>query len=225
MAKKETVIVFDGEDNFIAPKERTYDKEKGVSNFVGQDGSVSTPPTSDAPKLNPDGSVIGQLSPEAQRFTDYMTSQGTPVQIPTPSSPNFCVEIKTFIETRGNGRATSEMVMDAYNAFREFCVPKAEEVKPITTTTTTDTTTAKISLTEPSVTPDLKAPITSPVEVKLPSSISLSTPALGRPPMMGGGAGGGSGEEKKPEVKKKSNWLLWVLIGGAAIYYFTRKKN
>ena len=224
--KKETVIVFDGEDKFIAPKEKTYDKEKGVSNFVGQDGSVSTAPTSGAiPKMNPDGTVAGQLSPDAQRFTDYMATQGVPVQLPTLGSPTFCIEIKTFIETRGNGRATTEMVMDAYNLFREHCVEKPKEVKPVTTTTTTDTTTAKISLTDPSVTPDTKAPIPPPTEVKMPSTISLSTPALGRPPMMGGGAGGGGGEEEVPVEKKKSNWLLWLLIGGAALYLFTRKKN
>jgi hypothetical protein len=224
MPKKETVIVFDGEDNFIAPKERTYDKEKGVSNFIGQDGSVSTPPPSGAvPKMNPDGTVVGQLPPEAQRFTDYMANQNVAVQLPTLGSPQFCIEIKTFIETRGNGKATTEMVMDAYNLFRENCVEKPLEIKPVTTTSsTTDTTTQKINLTDPSVV-DTKVPIPSPLEVKLPSQISLTTTSLGRPPMMGGGGGGG--EEAIPEVKKKSNWLIWVLIGGAALYYFTRKKN
>lgn len=220
MAKKETVIVFDGEDKFIAPKERTFDKEKGVSNFVGQDGSVSSQPTGAVPKMNPDGTVATQLSPEAQRFTDYMANQGTPVQIPTPSSPNFCVEIKTFIETRGGGKATSEMVMDAYSAFQQFCVEKPVEKKPV--------------LTEPSVPIDSPPPIPkpveevkpAPVEVKLPTNISLSTPALGRPPMMGGGAGGGGGEEEpKPEEKKKTNWLFWLLVGGVGLYLFTRKKS
>lgn len=226
MAKKETVIVFDGEDKFIAPKQKSYDKEKGTSNFVGQDGSISTAPTSGSvPKLNLDGTVASQLSPDAQRFTNYMATQGVPVQLPPLGSPNFCVEIKTFIETRGNGRATTEMVMDAYNLFRENCVEKPAEIKPVTTTSsTTDTTTQKINLTDPSVV-DTKAPTPSTPEIKLPATISLSAPALGRPPMMGGAAGGGGGEEEKAPVKKKSNWLLWVLIGGAALYLFTRKKN
>jgi hypothetical protein len=40
MNPKETVIVFEGEELFIRPRTRTYDMEKGVSQFVGSDGTV-----------------------------------------------------------------------------------------------------------------------------------------------------------------------------------------
>ena len=52
--KKESVLVFDGEDKFISPRNVIYDKRKGTSTFVGQDGSVSSKTDGNPQEPNPE---------------------------------------------------------------------------------------------------------------------------------------------------------------------------
>ena len=42
---KETVIIFDGEDKFVNKSNKKYDAKKGIAQYVGGDGEVSTDTT------------------------------------------------------------------------------------------------------------------------------------------------------------------------------------
>lgn len=104
---KERVIVFDGEDNFIAPKTRNYDKNKGTSEFVSQVGAENTP-----------------TSPEGDAFSRYMLLKNQEVVIPQPNEQDFCMRIQSFISGRGAGKATPEQIMTAYQLFQNNCIEK-----------------------------------------------------------------------------------------------------
>lgn len=113
---KERVIVFDGEHNFIAPRDKVYDKSKGKSEFANQVGS--TPST-----------------PEGDAFTRYMITKGQEVVIPQPSDADFCNKIQAFIRDSGGGRATPDQVMTAYQLFQNNCLekpaPPSEKPQPV----------------------------------------------------------------------------------------------
>lgn len=102
---KERVIVFDGEDKFIAPRKVAHTAKKIKSN-------------SNAP-----------LSKEGEIFKAFMRKQGTPVVIPSPSEADFCKRMEAFIKTNGDGRATPEMVMKAVQLFQENCIEKPKQDK------------------------------------------------------------------------------------------------
>jgi len=113
---KERVVVFDGEHNFIAPREKVYDKNKGKSEFANQVGA--TPST-----------------PEGDAFTRYMITKGQEVVIPQPSDADFCNKIQAFIRDAGGGKATPDQVMTAYQLFQNNCLekpaPPPEKPQPV----------------------------------------------------------------------------------------------
>lgn len=111
---KEKVIVFDGEDKFIAPRNKVYDVAKGKANYVNQVGTEPTAPRDDA-------------------FTRYMIMKGQEVVIPQPSDADFCNKIQAFIRDSGGGRATPDQVMTAYQLFQNNCLekPKAPVAPPV----------------------------------------------------------------------------------------------
>ena len=116
--KREKVVVFDGEDKFIAPKSRTYNKKIGKSEFVGV---VESPEGDKAPVTTVDGDA----------FNDYMRKKDLPAVLPSPSEPDFCAKTAAFIQSNGDGRATPEQIMQAYQLFQDNCVEKPKEVKPV----------------------------------------------------------------------------------------------
>jgi hypothetical protein len=119
MKKKESVVVFDGEEKFIKPRSMTYDLKAGKSEFVGIIDEVK--------EINP------------ARENPYGYNQGT-FQMPDKSDPLFCARIKEYINTRGAGTATPESIMSAYNAFNQFCKESASPDSTTTETTTSTTT-------------------------------------------------------------------------------------
>ena len=200
---KEKVVVFNGEDKFIAPRNTIYDKNAGESQLVGDE----TP-----------SSVRIENNPDKQVFDDYMTRKSTPVIMPSPVEPNFCARMEQFISSRGNGMASPEMQMEAYRLFQDNCVEKPDVASPITNIP--DQPPVKTVVAE--VPKEAEVP---PASSPLPFSFSpLSSPNLGRPPSSGGSGGGGN-EEEKGEPEKKVNWLLWAVIGGSLLYFITRKKD
>ena len=202
---REKVVVFDGEDKFIAPKSRTYNKKIGKSEFVGV---VESPEGDKAPVTTIDGDA----------FNDYMRRKNLTAVLPSPSEPDFCAKAQEFIQTNGDGIATPEQIMQAYQLFQDNCVEKPKEVKPVE------------SDSPPPVKPAEEEPPKAPPALgSMPTSlsplgVSLSSPTLGKPPVKAGGASGGGGGEEKEEPKKGTNWLLWLLLGGTALYFVTRKK-
>lgn len=242
---KERVIVFDGEDKFIMPRTKVYDRAKGVA-F--------------------DASAAGETQ-EGVAFKEYMLKKDSVVTLPSPSDADFCAKIKDFINTNGDGKATPEDIMQAYQLFQDNCVEKpssatgeeqstADIVFPDWQTLDCETIESEIrrlenELTVIRTTPevriryenavaagraekDRKCGMTPPTlgvgdtplpppPTLLPSGVSLSAPTLGqlpKPKAMPLEDGG-----KKPEPKKGYNWLIWVLIGGAALYFLTRKRD
>ena len=115
---REKVVVFDGEDKFIAPKSRTYNKKIGKSEFVGV---VESPEGDKAPVTTIDGDA----------FNDYMRRKNLTAVLPSPSEPDFCAKAQEFIQTNGDGIATPEQIMQAYQLFQDNCVEKPKEVKPV----------------------------------------------------------------------------------------------
>lgn len=115
--KKEKVIIFEGEDKFVKPRNHSYDINTGKAEFVNQDGSPTNP----------------------NDTTKDTISGGSGMPLPTLDSPNFCANLATYISTNGGGSATPEQTMAAYDMFQRYC-NKPEDTT--TTSTTTSTTTA-----------------------------------------------------------------------------------
>ena len=119
MAKrKETVIVFEGEDKFVKPRQYSYDVNTGKAEFVGLEGDPSNP--NDTTKDSLGGGT------------------GSRMQLPQLGSPTFCADLATFISTNGGGTATPNETMAAYDMFQRYC----NRPEDSTTSTTTSTTTA-----------------------------------------------------------------------------------
>ena len=182
--KKEKVIIFEGEDKFVKPRNHSYDINTGKSEFVGGDGVGNTKdPSSNIPPLNAE--------------TKDTISGGSGMPLPTLGSPNFCANLATYISTNGGGSATPNETMAAYDMFQRYC----NKPEDSTTSTTTSTTTAA------------PKPDTNVVVPAIPVIPILPATNLGIRPV-GGGGGGGGDEEVAPEPKKKSYWwLLLVALG------------
>jgi hypothetical protein len=117
--KKEKVIIFEGEDKFVKPRNHSYDINTGKSEFVGLEGEPTNP--NDTTKDNIGGGGAGSAMP-----------------LPTLGSPNFCANLATYISTNGGGSATPNETMAAYDMFQRYC----NKPEDSTTSTTTSTTTA-----------------------------------------------------------------------------------
>jgi LPXTG-motif cell wall-anchored protein len=197
MAKrKESVVVFEGEDKFIKPRSVSYDLKAGKSEYVGVTEEQPARP-------DPYGYTMGEFS------------------MPDLNDPLFCEKVKDFINTRGNGKASADAVMSAYNAFNQYCKGNPTNNESSTTTETTTSTTTETSTKSTSGTTDntTQPPnLTSPIATTFPSTLGM------RPSASGGG--GGSDVTKG---KEKKNTLLYIILGigilGAAAYYLTRKKK
>lgn len=98
---KERVVVFDGEDKFIAKKDRIYDKSTGKS--------------------------YGGKNPEGDRFKQYMLEKQKGCVVPELGDPDFCKKAEQFIKTRGEGKATPEQVWKVHSLFQDNCVEKPKE--------------------------------------------------------------------------------------------------
>lgn len=98
---KERVVVFDGEDKFIAKKDRIYDKSTGKS-YSGK-------------------------NPEGDRFKQYMLEKQKGCVIPELGDPDFCKKAEQFIKTSGEGKATPEEIWKVHSLFLDNCVEKPKE--------------------------------------------------------------------------------------------------
>jgi len=239
---KERVIVFDGEDKFVAPKTMVYNKTSGEAQAIGDErGGILG---GERPIVPSDGLVDSGAKKD---FDNYMRRQSMSVTIPSPSEPEFCLRIKQFIQSNGDGLATPEQIMEAYQLFQNNCVEKPKETpivapvdiippagEPRPLPTPEPEPSPIINPPPKPIAPTLE-PEPKPIVSTPPSttqtapiaSVPLAVPSLGVPPMRAGGSGaaGGGGGEKEKEPKKSSNWLLWLIIGGVALYFVTRKKD
>ena len=196
--KKEGVVVFEGEDKFIAPRNQTFDKKTGESEFVG---GTQAPAPSEI-----------ETNPDKKAFDEYMLRKNNPVSIPSPVEPNFCQRISDFIKTNGDGKATPEMIMQAYQLFQDKCVEKPKE-KPII-----DSPIA--APVEPAVQEKVKEVEVPPASAPIAPIVPLNVPNLGVRPSMAEQ----KGEEKKT-IESNTNWMLWAVVGIGILYLVTRKSD
>lgn len=243
--KKESVVVFKGEDKFILPRNKVYNMKSGKAEFVGQDGVKDagvTPPTATDPRPAPPNKDIIVEDPDKGENPpkQYGYSSGK-FQMPDPTNPEFCGIVQEYISSRGQGSASPEEVMSAYNAFRKYCVseptppyggeqpPKdkpSDDTKPKDDKPKDGDVNMKDKLRE--IKPEIPTPPKQDVVIPALVSTPLITPDLGMPLGGRGGAGGGGGggeEEAKPQEKKKSYWWLLIVAAGIGAYiYYKRKK-
>jgi len=214
---KERVIVFDGEDQFIAPRNMVYSVASGEANVVGDDRGEAVG------VMRPD--IEGNLvdSGAKKEFDDWMRRQGQSVSVPSPVEPDFCFRVKQFIQSNGDGLATPMQISEAHQLFQQHCVekPKDTPIVPPVGEIKSDEEIAPPPV--PPTTPVEPSPKPSTPLVTLPVT-NLNTPSLGARPS-GGGGGGAAGGGEKPKEEKKTNWLLWLLVAAGVVYLATRKKD
>jgi hypothetical protein len=193
--RKQSVVVFDGEDKFIKPRSVSYDLKAGKSEYVGLMEEQITEKPNERPADAP----------------PYGYNTGTFV-MPDPSDPEFCNKVKQYINTRGNGTATPDAIMSAYNAFNRFCKTDTTDTTTETTTlTTTETTTsAPTSTTTDTTTTKPVAVVTSPISIQ----------SLGMPP-----TSNKSGKSAGQEKGKNTMLLVLLGIGVVGAVYYLYKKN
>jgi hypothetical protein len=199
---KEQVIVFEGEQMFVAPKKRISNKQKGLQVEVPEVNAEGDPTVTEPAEpiriitTPPSGSGdIGVRTP--QTFVTQQPVAPSPTMGTLP--PRLPVE-PTPIEP------TPTPVLG--NPTRNL--PPAAEEQP----------------TPPAPTPPAPTP---PADIVIRKEI-IAPLGLGAAPIMGGGGigggGGGGGEEEGVAVeKKKSYWWLWLLLIGGAAYYYSKKKK
>jgi len=228
---KESVIVFDGEDKFIAKKDRDFNKQTGFSNLVGANGESTASDITPNPLTPPDK-----------------------VAVPSPIDSDFCSRAQVFISTNGNGTATPQEVMQVYSDFQANCQRPQPDVEPALLTVDWASLScdeiaskakeiedllsvsrmpqeqraryeaalerARMSQTEKcGVTPPALPDLPPPPPKLPPTGVVLS--GLGVPPARGGAPSGG-GEKK---VEKKSNLWIWLLIAAGAYFLLSSDKK
>lgn len=240
---KESVIVFDGEDKFIAKKNKQYNKFTGYGNYVGAEGEAS---------LGAQPNTTSSTTADGAIFNQYIASQNASVVIPNATDVDFCQKAQEFLRTNGNGLATPDQIMGVYNQFQATCVrPQQEEqnsfTEPDWNSLSCDEIQAKINsindlLSVSRLLPELRAsyenalangnrvkvekcgitpptlpdtPPTNPTPVL--SGVSLTN--LGVPPKSGGAQGGGGGEK---EEEKKSNLWIWLVVAAGLVILFSK---
>lgn len=74
-----------------------------------------------------EGSDPMPMSKEHEEFINYKKKIRKAVVMPIVGDPNFCQNMRAFIETRGDGMASSNQLIEAYNLFQENCVERKKE--------------------------------------------------------------------------------------------------
>jgi hypothetical protein len=127
---KERVIVFDGEHNFIAPKNKRYDKKKGKSEFVNQVGDpVTTPPKDDVV-------IRTNLVPvQRSRGTQFTAiSQPTQPQVlpmPQVGEVDFCNKIQAWMmQNTSSPNFSPEQQAIAQSLFQNNCLQQVAPPPP-----------------------------------------------------------------------------------------------
>jgi hypothetical protein len=123
---KEKVIIFEGEDKFVAPRTHTFDTAKGEATYVGGNGAADT----------------GVQTPSSV--------------MPIFGEVDYCNRLQAYINSRGENTATPEQVMIAYQNFQTNCLSTSTTTETTTlvstdttTSTTTNTTTQAVILPPP----------------------------------------------------------------------------
>ncbi len=117
---KEKVIIFEGEDKFVAPRTHTFDTAKGEATYVGGNGAADT----------------GVVTPSSV--------------MPIFGEADYCNRLQAYINSRGENTATPEQVMLAYQNFQTNCLSTSTTtetttlVSDIITSSTTSTTTLPV---------------------------------------------------------------------------------
>lgn len=210
--KKEEVIIFEGEHNFVLPKNRVRNKKTGVSYYVPDDVNV----------VGIDKSGISPIEeppvqPDAPREPDE------PIRIITnPPSGSSDISVRTYGGGGGGGTIITqptiqpstnmgttpprigEPIIGLGNPTKQFPTAGEEIVDPKPTPTPS-----------PTPTPTLTIP-TLPIDTIPPSS------------KFGGGGGGGGSKDGASASKKtflQKYWWLLLLVAGGGYYIYKKNKK
>lgn len=193
--RKERVMVFEGEDKFLVPRNRTYDMQRGISTFVngsgGTDGGVNS---GCGVYVLQGGATEGSwtaTSCEGTGLGGTIQAGSTTITPCVISASLSLMNVSVLSNTPCQSSATSST--------NTTPIPE-----PLITTTTTTTTTV--------------AP-TGAAIVTLPAGSTI-----GIPPAGGGGGGGGGTDTATPEAKK-SIWPYILIGLGILYVLTRKKKK
>ena len=209
--KKEKVIIFEGEHNFVIPKNRVRDKKTGVSYYVPDEMNVTAPVgvgVLDAPiepPTQPDD-PIGSPKTTTTQQEDASKPTTVPTGVTLASKGTLAQNDAISLgDAGGGGTITPPMEVTTPTPLPLGDKPKAlsDEEMPKTTTTPTIATTIP----------------TLPIDTAVTSSKMSGA--------FGGGGGGGSKDgasvPKKTFIQKY--WWLLLLVAGGGYYYYKKNKK
>jgi hypothetical protein len=193
--KKEQVIIFEGEHNFVMKKNRVRDKKTGISHYVpdemyliapkddGQLGDPIEPPAdTDGPAPNPKSEV---------------TDKGVP-------DKNVPDDVKPLpIGGGGDGIARD----DSPSPIGLGDARKIVSDEEITTSTTSSTTTKIV------------------VKIDIPTGLGTNPTSSGVGSGASGSSKKETAAAAKKSLLQKYWWVLLLVAGGGAYYYYKKKKK
>jgi hypothetical protein len=211
--KKEKVIIFEGEHNFVIPKNRVRDKKTGISYYVPDN-------------MNVVGVDKSGITPIDETQLDAPKEPDEPIRIiKPPPSGSSDISVKTFgggtggagTITKGGGETGDRPPPLGGGGQRG--IDLGDPIKIVadeeltTTTSTTTSTTTKIAIT-----------------IDIPTGLGgnpITSSGLGSK-LSGGGGGGGGSKDATATAKKtflQKYWWLLLLVAAGGGYYYYKKKN
>jgi hypothetical protein len=211
--KKEKVIIFEGEQNFVIPKNRVRNKKTGVSYYVPDD-------------MNVVGVDKSGITPIDESQLDAPKEPDEPIRIITPPpSGSSDISVRNQGGSGGGGTLSTKPLgnpvttmgtlppsvgepnIQLGNPTKQFPSAGEELVTPIT----------------PVAPSTPVAPITPTIPI-VPIDTIVSTSKMG-----GGIGGGGGGSKEGASAPKKTflqkYWWLLLLVAAGGGYYYYKKKN
>jgi hypothetical protein len=225
---REEVMVFEGEERFVKPRNHSFDAKKGKGCFVSATGSTPKPAIVTNP--NPPASTSsGQYSTTSAQYTSRPGQQVVNTGNETPpistgvtaSSPvPYGIGLAPLPGT-GTPQNQPSMFSTPIPS-TSFGNPPINLPPPVNIPSGVDATTSSTTTTTTAA-PSKEAVISSLALPVLPLSAAQG---FGAP--MGGGGGGGGDEQApvaEPTFYEKYKYPIWIALAVGAFFIFKKKKS